>query len=87
MTMAIRKCPVTLNSSFVDADVEGGNDGGDGDAKDDNGVDNDLSLVLEHLKLLIVCLDFGLQGRHYSLGHPELQVSESLEKFSESLMF
>ena len=69
MTMAIGKCPGTLNASFDDADVD---DGGDGD--DD--VDNDLSLVLEHLKLLIVCLDFGLQGRHYSLGHPELQLSE-----------
>ena len=45
---------------------------------DDDDVDNDLSLVLEHLKLLIVCLDFGLQGRHYSLGHPELQLSEIL---------
>ena len=70
-----------MNSSFVDADVDGGNDGGDGgdgNAEDDDDVDNDLSLVLEHLKLLIVCLDFGLQGRHYSLGHPELQLSEIL---------
>ena len=38
----------------------------------------DFSLVLEHLKLLIVCLDFGLQGGHYSLSHPQLHLSESL---------
>ena len=40
-----------------------------------------LSLVLEHLELLIVCLDFGLQGGHYSLGHPELRLSEMFPRF------
>ena len=54
---------------------------------DDDDVDNVLSLVLEHLKLLIVCLDFGLQGRHYSLGHPELQLSESLVSFQKVSCF
>ena len=48
----------------------------DGYVDDDDG--DDLSLVLEHLKLLIVCLDFGLQGGHYSLSHPQLHLSESL---------
>ena len=76
--MAISKCPGTSNASFVDADVDGGDDGCGGG---DDDVDNVLSLVLEHLKLLIVCLDFGLQGRHYSLGHSELQLSEILVSF------
>ena len=47
-----------------------------------------LSLVLEHLKLLIVCLDLGLQGWHNSLGHPELQLSEIwIAPFSDSNRF
>ena len=40
-----------------------------------------ILLVLKHLKLLIVCLDFGLQGGHYSLGHPELRLSEKFTTF------